>query len=85
MPTAADFRSELRRPLAQAQKQLWPHVDINAGELHRDVGDYPGPGHRMPNCCQVMKGEMRSGDTIVAGKHLKGPGAALTIRYLLPR
>lgn len=85
MPKAVDFRSELRRQLSQSQKRLLPHVDINAGELHRDVGGYPGPGHGMPNCCQVMKGEMRTGDTIVGGKQLRSAGAALTIRYLLPR
>ena len=85
MPKAVDFRAELRRQLAIAQSQKLPQVDINAGELHRDVGGYPGPDNRMPNCCQVMKGERKSGDTIVAGKQLKSAGASLTIRYLLPR
>jgi hypothetical protein len=29
-------------------------VEINAGDLHRRVGGYPGQNHRMPMCCVVM-------------------------------
>ena len=85
MPKAVDFRVELRRQLAHAQGRGLRHVDINAGRLHRDVGGYPGPDNRMPNCCQVMRGEMRTGDMFVVGTQLKSDGASLTIRYLLPR
>lgn len=83
MPNATDFRIELFSQLSHDQGRGLTHIDTNAGQLHRDVGGYPGPGHRMPNCCQVMKSEMRPGDTITSS--LKNAGASLTIRYLLPR
>jgi 5-methylcytosine-specific restriction protein A len=59
-------------------------VDINAGELHRAVGGYPGRSHRMPICCAAMREEMRAGDEGVTSP-ASGYGASLTIRYLLPR
>jgi tetratricopeptide (TPR) repeat protein len=58
--------------------------DVVSGDLHRAVGDYPGPGHRMPLCCSVMTRAMRPGDRIVA-EPPSGKGATLTIRYRLPR
>jgi hypothetical protein len=61
-------------------------VEITAGELHRLVGGYQGPNHRMPVCCEVMRRAFASdaGDRIVEGPR-SGQGASLTIRYVLPR
>lgn len=61
-------------------------MDVNAGELHRRVGGYPGSNHRMPVSCEVMRSAMGSdaGD-IVLSQPPKGDGATLTIRYVLPR
>jgi sarcosine oxidase delta subunit len=81
-PRAPDFRAALRRAFEQARGQ--PFVDVNAGDLHRQVGGYPGPNQRMPNCCSVMRQAMQEGDTIRATPP-KGAGASLTIRYRLPR
>jgi 5-methylcytosine-specific restriction protein A len=53
---------------------------ITAGQLHRDVGGYPGPSHRMPVCCSVMRQEMSHRDKVVA-EPPKGAGASLTISY----
>jgi 5-methylcytosine-specific restriction protein A len=66
-PTAEEFRQELYRLMYEAVTQGQGCVDINAGELHRRLDHYPGPNHRMPNCCQVMKGAMDAdyGDVIV--------------------
>ena len=72
MPTAEEFRSELRAQLRAAERAGKPSIDINAGELHRKVGDYPGPAHRMPNCCNVMRKEMRGGDSIVSERASDG-------------
>jgi len=66
MPRAAEFRSELFAQLRAAELDGKATIDINAGELHRKVGDYPGPAHRMPNCCSVMRQELRAGDSIVS-------------------
>jgi hypothetical protein len=40
-------------------------VEINSGQLHREVGGYPGQNHRMPICCAVMRSEMSAGDAIL--------------------
>jgi hypothetical protein len=54
MPSAEDFQAELRAQIDRASKQGRPHIEVNAGELHGAVGGYPGPSHRMPQCCNAM-------------------------------
>ena len=83
-PPADEFRTGLQAHWARAEEGGASHVDVNAGDLHRGVGGYPGPDHRMPNCCQVMRGEMAAGDEVVESPP-GGHGASLTIRYRLPR
>lgn len=84
MVTSSNFRAELKAVLASAQERGAPYVDITSGPLHRRVGNYPGNNHRMPVCCDVMRGEMKYGDEILRAPP-KGNGATLTIRYRLPR
>ena len=86
MPNADDFRNELHKAMHEAVKQGKQHLDISAGELHQRIGDYPGPNHRMPDCCQIMKACIAPdyGDEILQ-QPPSGQGASLTIRYLLPR
>jgi len=81
-PTSSDFNAELNNILASAQNNNLPYVDVRAGDLHQQVGGYPGADHRMPVCCDVMKKRVRSGDQILH-KPPKGQGASLIIRYLL--
>jgi 5-methylcytosine-specific restriction protein A len=84
MVSIVDFRSELKAQFQRAERRGAPHVEINAGELHRQVGDYPGPSHRMPSCCEAMYDEKGNGDELITSPE-GGKGAALTIRYKLPR
>lgn len=82
---ADDFRLELNAMIERAKRQGRPHVEVNAGELHRVIGGYPSDGaHRMPVCCEVMLSEMQVGDEIVF-QSPQGKGASLTIRYRMPR
>ena len=81
---AQDFRDELYRIFAEAHRQGKPYVDVKSSELHERVGVYPKPDHRMPVCCGVMWGEMKSGDEVLY-KPPSGQGAKLAIRYKLPR
>lgn len=83
MPTSQDFEGELRRQLGKARESGKSYVDVNSGELHRDVGGYPGKDHSMPTCCNVMVRLMKSGDEVLT-QPPKGRGATLTIRYKLP-
>ncbi|QDK34754.1 HNH endonuclease [Sphingomonas sp. IC081] len=84
MPTADEFRRELGAIIREAELRGLKHVEINAGELHRQLGGYPGSNHQMPNCCQVMEQERRTLDEIIS-RPPSGKGASLTIRYHLPR
>ena len=86
MPDADDFRNELYRMMLEAMKAGEAFAEINAGELHRRVGDYPGKNHRLPICCEVMRGALAPdpGDVILE-QPPSGQGASLTIRYVLPR
>jgi len=84
MPNYFDFESALRCLFKEAEEAGKSYIDINAGDLHRKVGGYPGRNHRMPSCNEVMKKNMRPGDQILA-QPPQGKGASLTIRYKLPR
>lgn len=84
LPTAQDFQNELDCIFASAQQQGKPYVDVKSGDLHRRIGGYPGHNHRMPVCCEVMKGDMKPGDQILQ-QPPSGQGATLIIRYKLPR
>ena len=78
------FEEALGKRFRSAQRSGLSFIDIVSGDLHRDVGGYPGPEHRMPVCCSVMEREVRPGDRVVSAPP-KGKGATLTIRYRLPR
>jgi 5-methylcytosine-specific restriction protein A len=84
MPTADEFRAALDKVLAEAQRDRRAHIDVCSGELHREVGGYPGTDHRMPVCCSVMEGALRPGDRIISSPP-SGRGASLVIRYKSPR
>jgi len=83
-PKADDFRAELRRLLKKAEDLGFVAVDINSGNLHRMVGGYPGPDHRMPTCCDVMYSEMSAKDERVSQTE-STLGASVVVRYYLPR
>ncbi len=89
MPATADFRDELNAQIERATKQGRPHIEVNAGELHRVVGGYPPkagePQHSMPSCCEAMRQEYRRGNAEVVHQTESGNAPALTIRYNLPR
>jgi 5-methylcytosine-specific restriction protein A len=82
--TADDFREALRRRFFIAWHTGKNFVEVNSGDLHREVGIYPNPGHSMPTCCNVMRQAMTVADTVLS-EPPKGRGATLTIRYELPR
>jgi 5-methylcytosine-specific restriction protein A len=84
MPTAEDFKLELHRVMLEAMRESERIAEVNAGELHRRVGDYPGRNHRMPVCCQVMRAAFApdAGDVILE-EPTSGQGASLTILYVL--
>ncbi len=84
LPTRDDFRGALRDLFAEAERPGASTVDVNAGQLHRRVGGYPGRNHRMPVCCEVMRVAMGPVDEVVESPP-SGKGATLTIRYRLPR
>ena len=85
MSVGDEFENELTAQIDRALRQGRPHIEVNAGELHRVVGGYPAGGaHRMPVCCSIMRGQMGGNDAVVYEPE-KGEGASLTIRYQLPR
>jgi len=84
--TAEDFRDELYRIMDEAVREGHKYVDVNAGELYKGLGSYPGADHRLSICCKVMKEAMAPdyGDKVLQ-EPPSGQGASLTIRYVLPR
>jgi hypothetical protein len=86
MPTSEDFKTELYRMMNEALFDGKSTAEINAGDLHRRVGGYPGLNHKMPMCCVVMLAAFapEAGDVILK-EPPSGQGANLTIRYVLPK
>jgi hypothetical protein len=79
-PTAWDFQNRLLAILNGARESGQSYVDIESENLHREVGGYPNPNHRMPVCFEVMRRLMRAGDSVVK-EPTSGQGATLIIRY----
>jgi len=84
MVTADAFRSALIQIFKDSQQNGLSFVEVRSGDLHKNLGGYPGPNHRMPICCSVMRSVLDSEDIIVTSP-LKGNGANLVIRYHVPR
>jgi len=78
------FQAILDRVFEVVQDLDLSFVDVKSGDLHRILGGYPGPDHRMPICCDVMYHNMRGEDKVLE-KPPKGRGASLIIRYYFPR
>jgi len=82
--TVEEFDSELQFQLAAAGGRLLSYINTNAVELHRRLGSYPCPDHRIPNCRRAMHAAMRGADEVRTAPP-SGTGSSLTIRYRLPR
>ena len=54
MADATGFRNAIRSIFLKAENDGLTSVEIRSGDLHRQVGGYPGPYHCMPTCCAVM-------------------------------
>jgi len=86
-PTAEAFEAALYSEFSAAEARGADKVVVNAGDLHRKVGGYPGAvdgSDRMSTCSNVMQAERRDSDIVITTP-LKGRGAGLTIEYALPR
>jgi len=84
IPTTKDFELALSQLLREGERAGLPYVELDARSVHQRVGGYPGPNHRMPVCCRVMRGNMKLGDQILT-EPPSGQGASLKIRFCLPR
>jgi hypothetical protein len=80
IPTAWDFQNRLVAILNRARQSRQSYVDIESVNLHKEVGGYPDPNHRMPVCCEVMRKLMRPGDSVIK-EPLGSQDATLIIRY----
>ena len=78
------FAVVLQEILAAGEGLAQRTIRVRAGDLHLLAGGYPGPSHRMPECCRAMREAMTDGDVVVESPP-KGAGASLVIEYRLPR
>ena len=81
-PTAWEFQNQLMAILNGARQSGEPHIDVESGDLHTQVGEDPKSTNRISVCCEVMRKMMRVGDSIV-NEPPSGEGATLMIRYLV--
>lgn len=81
MPTTEEFREEAEAQIARAARQGRPHIEINAGELHRIVSP---DQNRHPMACDAMRQLMGPADVVIY-ELPAGDGPSFTVRYALPR
>ena len=81
-PTTKDFIAKLNTMLLEVKNKGFPAIILTAGELHQEVGGYPGDDHHMPACCNAMRKAMQIGDVVIEDPP-SGQGPSLTIRYKL--
>jgi len=82
MPSADTFRAEIEAQIHRAHQQERPHVEINAGELHRKLGGYPAVNaHQMPTCCHVLWSVYDSAKDNIVFRPESGYGPSLTIQF----
>ena len=62
MPTTEEFCEEAEAQIARAARQGRPHVEINAGELHRIVSP---DQNRHPMACNALRQLMGPADEVV--------------------
>jgi hypothetical protein len=79
--TMLDFRKQLLAQISRAAKQRRPHVEINAGELHRIVSR---DENRHAMACRAMRELQLPPDEIIHAPP-SGDGASFTVRFKLPR
>ncbi len=77
-----DFKEAIMNNINEAKLKGEEYIDIKSGDIHRQVGGYPGRNHRMPMCCEVMYSMKKAKDEILCAPP-KGRGASLTIRYYI--
>ena len=65
-----DFERALATTLEEGATAGHRFLDVRAGDLHRRVGGYPGPSHRMPVCCSVMLTAMSPTTTFSSSLHV---------------
>ena len=81
-PTRAEIEGYLHKILEDARKKGLSSIVVNAGDLHRMVGGYPGPCNRMTMVCGAMRRRMQDGDEVLDSPP-SGDGASVKIRYRL--
>ena len=73
-----DIKNILDQKHSYAKQEGVREIQINSGELHRELGGYPGPDHRMPMVCKVRRDSMRKNEEMSQTPQ-KGNGAQFTI------
>ena len=83
-PSREAFREALHARFRQATEDGLTLLHVRARELHRAVGAYPGPAHRMSDCLSVMRSEIGPGDIVITGSDGE-VDPTLIVQYAIPR
>ena len=81
-PSTWDFRNKLMAILNTAEHSGQAYVDVEAGNLHAELGGDPKANRRMPTYHEIMTRMMRPGDLILKEPH-NDDRTTMLIRYLL--
>lgn len=55
-------------------------IELTSGDIHRNVGGYPGKNHKMVIGCNVMYKRIAGDDEVISAPP-SGKGATATVRY----
>jgi hypothetical protein len=81
-PTAWDFRNKLMAILNVAKHSGKPYVDVESGNLHKELGGDSNSHHTLPIFHEVMTKMMRPGDSILQEPRNEA-GTTMLVRYIL--
>ena len=82
MPIKEDFIKEIEKIRQKFRAKGEAYVDIVSGDIHRNLGGYPGKNHRMQSCCRAMYEAMNTKDEVLYAPK-STYGATVKIRYYL--
>lgn len=77
------FKIEIERQLDHARQTGKTSLTLSAGDVHRAVGGYPGPGHAMPTCCAALRDMADALHAELVHSPPKGNGASLAFRFAI--
>jgi hypothetical protein len=90
VPTKSDFINTINQLKIQSRTLGYEYIEILSSDLHRNLGSYPGPNHRMASCCDAMYDSMDVTTPLLFisfgfSQHIEPVDTGLSVARRIPR